>query len=566
MADEPLGAPGRLRRRPRVRLPARPRRARTPTLDAEVEALARAGHPTITLAVHGAADLGRIFFFAEFATAVAGWVLGINPFDQPNVQEAKDNTAKVLEAGEPARAWTPRRPARSCSRRRGRRTTWRSWATSTPSEEFDAAIAELRARDPRRTRRPPPRSATARASCTRPASSTRAGRRPACSCSSSTTATRTWRSRAPATASAPQERAGDRRPADPARPRPAGRAGPARGRLAEASRPHRAMKEAPLMQLGFVGLGKMGGNMVHRIHRDSDHEVVAFDFSADAVERGRGQRRDRAPRRSRTWSRSSRRRAPSGSWCRPATRPSRRSRRSPSCSSRATRSSTAATRRWTDDKRRAGGAARRRGIHYVDVGTSGGVWGLEVGYCMMVGGARRGGRAARADPRRARAAHDRGARPGLGPLRPDRRGPLREDGPQRRRVRDDAGLRRGLRALRRQSEYELDNAKIAHLWMQGSVVRSWLCELAALAFEQEGNDLGATRAATSRTPARAAGRSRTRSTSAIPMPVITAVAVRALLARAGRTPSRRRCNAALRNQFGGHAVKHDRGAEAAARE
>ena len=37
------------------------------------------------------------------------------------------------------------------------------------------------------------------------------------------------------------------------------------------------------MQLGFVGLGKMGGNMVHRIHRDSDHEVVAFDFSDDAV-------------------------------------------------------------------------------------------------------------------------------------------------------------------------------------------------------------------------------------------------------------------------------------------
>ena len=38
-------------------------------------------------------------------------------------------------------------------------------------------------------------------------------------------------------------------------------------------------------------------------------------------------------------------------------------------------------------------------------------------------------------------------------------------------------------------EYELDNAQIAHLWMQGSVVRSWLCELAANAFEQEGNDL-----------------------------------------------------------------------------
>src|SRR5437764_15141550 len=37
------------------------------------------------------------------------------------------------------------------------------------------------------------------------------------------------------------------------------------------------------MQIGFVGLGRMGGNMVHRIRRDSDHEVVAFDFSPDAV-------------------------------------------------------------------------------------------------------------------------------------------------------------------------------------------------------------------------------------------------------------------------------------------
>ena len=37
------------------------------------------------------------------------------------------------------------------------------------------------------------------------------------------------------------------------------------------------------MQLGFVGLGRMGGNMVHRIHRDSEHEVVAFDHHADHV-------------------------------------------------------------------------------------------------------------------------------------------------------------------------------------------------------------------------------------------------------------------------------------------
>ena len=42
------------------------------------------------------------------------------------------------------------------------------------------------------------------------------------------------------------------------------------------------------MQLGFVGLGKMGGNMVHRIHRDSDHECVVFDFDEDAVGEAEG--------------------------------------------------------------------------------------------------------------------------------------------------------------------------------------------------------------------------------------------------------------------------------------
>src|SRR3712207_9045157 len=41
-------------------------------------------------------------------------------------------------------------------------------------------------------------------------------------------------------------------------------------------------------QLGFVGLGRMGGNMVHRIHRDSDHQVVAFDFSEEAVSEAEG--------------------------------------------------------------------------------------------------------------------------------------------------------------------------------------------------------------------------------------------------------------------------------------
>jgi hypothetical protein len=70
-----------------------------PDFDDAAKALAEAGHPVLTLATHGAVDLGRVFFLAEFAVAVAGWALEINPFDQPNVQEAKDNTARVLDSG-----------------------------------------------------------------------------------------------------------------------------------------------------------------------------------------------------------------------------------------------------------------------------------------------------------------------------------------------------------------------------------------------------------------------------------------------------------------------------------
>ena len=64
--------------------------------DERVAALASAGHPVITVPTHGPADLGRVFLLAELAVAVAGWGLQINPFDQPNVQQAKDATAHVL--------------------------------------------------------------------------------------------------------------------------------------------------------------------------------------------------------------------------------------------------------------------------------------------------------------------------------------------------------------------------------------------------------------------------------------------------------------------------------------
>jgi glucose-6-phosphate isomerase len=65
--------------------------------DAAISALTEAGYPAIIIDLDNAHDLGREFFRWEFAVAIVGHVLDINPFDEPNVQESKDNTKRVLE-------------------------------------------------------------------------------------------------------------------------------------------------------------------------------------------------------------------------------------------------------------------------------------------------------------------------------------------------------------------------------------------------------------------------------------------------------------------------------------
>jgi glucose-6-phosphate isomerase len=65
--------------------------------DAAVEALIAAGHPVITVALRDVYDLGGEFFRWELATAVAGHLLGVNPFDEPNVAESKENTQRLLD-------------------------------------------------------------------------------------------------------------------------------------------------------------------------------------------------------------------------------------------------------------------------------------------------------------------------------------------------------------------------------------------------------------------------------------------------------------------------------------
>ena len=97
IADEPLLGPdayGDDRVFVHVRNAARPMHHH----DEALEALAEAGHPVLTIESDGnPTDLGRLFFLSEYAVAVVGWALAINPFDQPNVAEAKEATTRVLE-------------------------------------------------------------------------------------------------------------------------------------------------------------------------------------------------------------------------------------------------------------------------------------------------------------------------------------------------------------------------------------------------------------------------------------------------------------------------------------
>jgi 6-phosphogluconate dehydrogenase len=304
------------------------------------------------------------------------------------------------------------------------------------------------------------------------------------------------------------------------------------------------------MQIGFVGLGRMGGNMVRRIRRDADHAVVAHDrdpahvAAAEAAgATGAASLEDLVAALD----------APRTVWVMvPAGAPTQETvERLGDLLDAGDTIVDGGNTKWTDDKARAAALAPK-GVHYVDVGTSGGVWGLDVGYCMMVGGP--GEAVARLAPV-------------LDVLAP---APHPEHGPGWRHVGPSGaghyvkmvhnGIEYGLMQayaegfdLFDKSEFDLDKAEIARLWMQGSVVRSWLCELAALAFEQEGNDLARLDAHTDDS-----GEGRWTIEDAIDRDVPTPVITAALYARfytRGNGDFTGRVLSALRAQFGGHAVK-----------
>ena len=303
------------------------------------------------------------------------------------------------------------------------------------------------------------------------------------------------------------------------------------------------------MQIGCMGLGRMAATWSHRIHRDSDNQVVAFDLNEEHVREAEEAGAKGVASLDELVSSLE---APRMVWIMvPAGAPTQST--IDELAERLSEGDTivdGGNTKWHDDVERAA-KLTEQGIRYVDVGTSGGVWGLEVGYCMMVGGHPESVEQLDPDPRRARPAGR------LAPLRRRRRRALREDDPQRDRVRDHAGLRRGLRG---HAQVALpDRARGGLRLLEPRVGRPLVAaELAEKAFQEEGNDLEGLGGNVSDS-----GEGRWTLADAIDLDVPTPVIAAALYARFYSRKEgeyTHKVLAALRNQFGGHAVERAAGA------
>jgi 6-phosphogluconate dehydrogenase len=296
------------------------------------------------------------------------------------------------------------------------------------------------------------------------------------------------------------------------------------------------------MQLGFVGLGKMGLNMVTRLARGG-HTIAAFDRSADAVARAvtagaKGVNSLEAL--------VSALAPPRAVWVMvPAGAPTESTVESlAALLSREDVVIDGGNTNFHDDVRRAE-TLKSNGIHYIDAGTSGGIWGLTEGYCLMVGG--EADVCKRLEPLFLTLAPENGY------LRVGDHGA----GHYVKMIHN--GIEYGLMQayaegfeLMHESAYPIDLAAVASLWLKGSVVRSWLLELTARALSENADLAGLEGYVEDSGEGRWTlheGIDRS-----VPMPVLTASLFTRFRSRENN-PFSERLLAALRNQFGGHAVK-----------
>ena len=191
--------------------------------------------------------------------------------------------------------------------------------------------------------------------------------------------------------------------------------------------------------------------------------------------------------------------------------------------------------------------AKAKGVAFIDAGTSGGVWGLANGYCLMVGGDEAAVR--RVEPIFTTLAPPDGYAY-VGPSGAGHFSKMVHNGIEYGML---AAYGEGFEILEK-SEFTYDLHQLAELWLHGSVVRSWLLELAELAFRDD------PKLADIRGYVDDSGEGRWTVQAAIdenvPAPVITMALLSRFVSRQPESFSAK-VIAALRNQFGGHAVKHE---------
>ncbi|MBI4287213.1 MAG: decarboxylating 6-phosphogluconate dehydrogenase [Chloroflexi bacterium] len=299
------------------------------------------------------------------------------------------------------------------------------------------------------------------------------------------------------------------------------------------------------MELGMIGLGRMGGNMALRLI-NGGHRVVVYDQSAAAIKDLVKQGASGASSMPDLLKQLAK---PRAVWVMvPAGEPTENTVNAvAAAASPGDVIIEGGNSNYKDSMRRAA-AVKQRGLFYLDAGTSGGIWGLQEGYCLMVGGEKEAFQRVEPVFRTLAPAVDRG----YGYVGPSGAGhfvKMVHNGIEYGLMQSYA---EGFELMAAKKDLALDLAQVAEMWRYGSVVRSWLLDLTAAALRenpkldnimayvedsgegrwtvQESVDLG------------------------VPLPVI-ALSLQARFRSRQDQPFAARLLAALRQQFGGHAVK-----------
>ena len=286
------------------------------------------------------------------------------------------------------------------------------------------------------------------------------------------------------------------------------------------------------MQLGMIGLGRMGGNMAKRL-AERGHDMKTYDPQVESTAKSIAELRDQLD-------------APRAFWLMvPSGRITEETFQEVLRVADAGDSIVDGGNSFFRDSQRRHADAAATGVHFVDAGVSGGIWGYANGYCLMTGGDSEPVK--RLEPIFLALAPENGYAHVGG------------SGAGHFVKMIHNGIEYGLMQayaegfdVMKASEFELDLEQIAGIWRYGSVVRSWLLELLHDAFEQEGSELERIEGYVEDS-----GEGRWTIAEAIaedvPVPVITAALFARFASRHDESFAAK-VNAALRNQFGGHRV------------